>query len=269
MQSRNPAARSPEAAHKIITDNINVVYHLPRAYKAIDSVLTGELRRTLLAILNFTKAHEPIIYSQRYVYVIPGSVLTYKIRRRTTAGVSNRYLNFLCCTGLLDKIRQSDQAMLDINQDFLDKNPGIQNPMNVISIYRYTPQRLAKINASCDRLAAAGITPGNISHDHLCAAVLGDLARKVYYSNTKAVYERRSMAFANLVEIIDSLITDHGYTTKQQIRTAMQITDRELDKLWTIFRQQFREKYYYGAPNKEDTQKYGLSSRKWIIKIKI
>lgn len=257
--------RTAEAGRQILKDNRSVLYHLPRRYNNLHEILVGDLRADLFKILTYLSKIDPIIYKQKYVYFLPNSILTDKIRKKTTGSVSNRRLNYLCCIGLIRKVRQTAEDMIGINMEFLLENPHIKTPMSVVTVYRYTDSQLEKMNDRAGKLLDAKVTVGNLSHDRLMAAGLQDLADEVYYLNRDEVFYRRQQEIATMFNTLDQIIAEKGYASKRDLYRSLPYPEAEIDKLLKIFKNQFQERYSYKRPNSEERDKWDISGNGWKI----
>ena len=257
--------RTAEAGRQILKDNRSVLYHLPRRYNNLHEILVGDLRADLFKILTYLSKIDPIIYKQKYVYFLPNSILTDKIRKKTTGSVSNRRLNYLCCIGLIRKVRQTAEDMIGINMEFLLENPHIKTPMSVVTIYRYTDSQLEKMNDRAGKLLDAKVTVGNLSHDRLMAAGLQDLADEVYYLNRDEVFYRRQQEIATMFNTLDQIIAEKGYASKRDLYRSLPYPEAEIDKLLKIFKNQFQERYSYKRHNSEERDKWDISGNGWKI----
>lgn len=257
--------RTAEAGRQILKDNRSVLYHLPRRYNNLHEILVGDLRADLFKILTYLSKIDPIIYKQKYVYFLPNSILTDKIRKKTTGSVSNRRLNYLCCIGLIRKVRQTAEDMIGINMEFLLENPHIKTPMSVVTVYRYTDSQLEKMNDRAGKLLDAKVTVGNLSHDRLMAAGLQDLADEVYYLNRDEVFYRRQQEIATMFNTLDQIIAEKGYASKRDLYRSLPYPEAEIDKLLKIFKNQFQERYSYKRPNSEEREKWDISGNGWKI----
>lgn len=260
--------RSAEAGRQILRDNRTILYHLPKRYKNLNEILVGDLRSDLFKILTYLSKINPIIYKQRYVYFLPNSILTGKIRRKTTGSVSNRRLNYLCCIGLICKVQQTPEDMIGINMEFLLENPHIRTPMSVFTVYRYTDKQLEKMDKNAGRLLDAKMTVGNLSHDRLMAAGLEDLADEVYFLNSDEVFHRRQQAIEVVFRELDKIIAQKGYASKRELYQALPFPDLEIDKLLKIFKNQFQERYVYKRPNAEERSRWNITGDNWKIMVR-
>ena len=257
--------RSAESGRQILKENRRILYQLPKRYNNLNEIVVGDLRSDLFKILTYLSKIDPIIYKQKYVYFLPNSILTDKIRQKTTGSVSNRRLNYLCCIGLIRKVRQTVEDMIGINMEFLLENPHIKTPMSVITVYRYTDSQLEKMNDRAGRLLDAKVTVGNLSHDRLMAAGLQDLADEVYFMNRDEVFQRRQQEIATMFSTLDQIIAEKGYASKKDLYRSLPYPVAEIDKLLKIFKNQFQERYTYKRPNSEERDKWNISGNGWKI----
>ena len=219
-----------------------------------------------MSILSFCAKHEPIIYRQSYTYFLDANRIN-AIRHKTTKSVSNRHFNYLCCLGLLKKVPQYKGRMTRINQNFVEQTKQ-QHPINTVSILRYTPEKLEEIEQRAILLRKNKITAGNLSCDKLMACGLAELAKEVYPLNIKSSIYRKQKVYENVLEVAHQLCNRDGYTTKQAICEVTGMTKDTLHKLLTVFAQDWKKNFTYHAPNKEDKEKYNLTTNQWILKEK-
>lgn len=253
-----------EKANEIIEDNIYLIYHLPRRYKAIDYYLSGSLRHTLLSIFNFCKKHETIIYKNRYCYFFDTKTLTLKVRKRITSyGVSNRHINLLSALGFFDKLIQNNKQLTKINQNFLEKT----NRQRGISFFAIVDlkKRLDEIEERAKIFRLNKVTSGNISYAKL-ATFDHKLADKIYYSNNRKVPGIKAEEYQELKALLLFLVETNGYCTKEEIYNNLIYPDTEINKLLKIFKKDISDNFIYAPPTKADKEKYNLKSSKWIYK---
>ena len=266
MKTDNRAIRTADGARAIIEHNIYTIYHLPTRYQALNRALK-DVRQDLLSILNYIKDIEPIIYRQQYCWYLDNGALTNKVRKRTTKATSNRRLNYLFCIGVLRKIKQTEHNMIGINMEFMLES-GINRPMNVLTVYRYTDKELGKLENRAKILLEHGITAGNISRDKLVASGCIELADEVYYANSKTSIQRKDKLYNKLTLCLDTLISEQGYCTKSQLCIVLSWQRDKLDNIMRVYAMQWQQCYTYKAPNNTDIEQYGLLTKKWIIKKK-
>lgn len=254
--------RTPENGKKILQDNLYIIYHLSvHKYPYITRVMEP-VRKDLYDILNYFQKVNPIIYKQKYVWYIDTFHLTYRVRKKTTKCTSNKHFNYLCCTGLLRKVKQTKDDMLKINQQFLESTGRI-HPMNVFTIYKYTEIQLQKINERCKLLFTYNVTVGNISADRLRVVGLVHMATEVYFSNQKQSHANKLEQLNILFSNLDKYIGHYGYTTKDFIYGIM--SKSRVDNLFKIFKEKIAEKYNYRPPSQAEKIKFHLEDGKWII----
>ena len=64
---------------------------------------------------------------------------------------------------------------------------------------------------------------------------------------------------------MDFLIEQHGYTTKEEIYNNCLLPQKEIDKLFRIFKNELWKTRQYKAPNKQEKKLFGLNTGSWII----
>ena len=267
MNSR--AIRHPENFYKILDQNRKIIYHIPVKYKNLRTILAKEgmyssLRETLLNMYSFFMDIKPIIYRQKYVYYMDNGRLTTKVRGKTTLAVSNRHFNYLCCVGLLEKLKQTEDNRIGINDEFRIENPDKKHNINVFTIYRYTERRLEYMDKQAGILLNHKVTPGNISCDKLRASGLNDLAKQIYLNDIKS-FDRKERFKGDVFKAIDDEIESKGYTTKADLCTILGVSAWTIDKLFRTYKLQISERYLYKSPSLDDCEKYNLKNNHWIL----
>lgn len=260
---KKTAIRSAEGAKEIIEDNLQVIYHLPNKYEYTHKLLMP-VRRDLLKVLNFAKKVDPIIWHQKYVWFVDNTSLTYKIRKRTTASTSSRHFNFLCCIGLIRKVKQNEAEMIGINREFLLET-GKPRPMNVITVHRYTKKELEKIESRAKLLYEKKVTAGNISRDKLVASGLENLASEVYFANTDKALQSKKIQWQQVVKVMEQRCDEQGFTTKAEICRYLDLSKDSLNELMKVFKLQFAADFEYKSSKKEQRERLGITSPHWII----
>lgn len=257
------AIRTPEGAKTIIEDNIQILYHIPKKYKYLNQMIEP-VKHDVLRILQYIKNVDPIIWKQKYVWYLDNGALTYKVRKKSTTATSNRHFNYLCCMGLLNKIKQTKENMINVNMEFMIETNS-KMPMNVFSVYRYTDKELQRIEERSKKMSENKITSGNISKDKLIAADLKELAEEVYFSNSKKSFQKKEIELKKVLDFIEKQCTTVGFTTKNEICSNLNISKDKLDSLFKIFKKQISDKYNYKAASKEQKQLFNITTKKWII----
>lgn len=258
---------SVQSGQEIARRNLQRVYHLPKRYEAINKYLTtGTLRDTLYRIFNYIKDKQIIIDKHRYEFLLDTKSLTYKVRKRNGGdGTSNRHFNLLCSIGLINRVYQSSHKdiLLDANREFLKKSKH-RRPINVFSFREYTDSELDRIEERASRLLAAGVTIGCVSYNYLALNGCEDIANEVYFSNNRNAPDRKKVEVDDLLLVMELLTERDGYTTRDIVKENLVIKDKELDKLFRIFKSQIEELYTYRPPTKEQIQRWNLRNRKYI-----
>lgn len=256
-----------ESVNKIIKTNRAVVYHVPAAYPYIKAYLDVELKSTILAVYRFiNRLDELIIYRNRFCFFMDSKRLTYGVRKKAGGeATSSRYINLLCAIGLLNKQYQSAEDTIEINRLFMAES-GATRPINVFYIRKYSERELERIEGRAERLYHAGITRGNISFNNLILHGLRDIATEVYPMNDRTAPERKLDELADLIQCIDFLISEQGYTTRQQVHEYLPINDREIDKLFKLFKGDLEQVYSYSRPTAQDKAEFNLIDNKFIYK---
>ena len=260
------AIRTPDGAREIIEYNINVLYHLPKQYKNLEKALIN-VRKDLYDILHFCQDNDPIIWHQKYVWFIDNDRLTEVVRKRTTYSTSNKHFNYLCCIGALNKLKQTENNMTGVSATFLlnEREKGKIRPPNTFTVYRYTSKKLAEMDGRAAQLLEHKITSGNISNDKLKASGCQELAEEVFYANSETSIQNKTRKFKKVLEQILRLCDHKGYTDKKELCSSLGWSRNRLDKFLNVFKEQWQQEYQYKAPNKQETEKYNLKSKSWII----
>lgn len=259
------ALRKPENAKKIIQDNIYTLYHLNDKKYMYLTLMLKDIKKELLQILHFLENIDPIIYKQAYVWYLDNNALTKKIRKKTTKDTSNKHLNYLCALGVIRK--RIDGAEVGINREFMLETDR-KNHMNIITVYRYTEKQLDQIEQRAKQLHDNRVTQGNISFNKLMANNCENLAHEIYYRNSDKSIRKKDKEYSKLIEKIEKLINEKGYTTKADVYKATDLSDKEINKLFVIYKSRLWQQYTYKPPTRHDTQTFKLKNRKWIIKRK-
>lgn len=259
------AVRTTEGARAIIEYNKNIIYHLPKKYMNLEKALK-DVRRDLLKLFKFCMEKEPIPWHQKYAWHIDNKRLT-DLRKRTTRATSNKHFNYLCCLGAVTKLKQTDKDMTGVNMTFLlnERENGKIRPINTFTICRYTEKKLAEMEQRAAELLKYKITPGNISNDKLKASGCENLAKEVYYANSEKSLQNKENEFQEVLEQLEKLCTDKGYTNKKELCSSLDWKRDKLDKFLNIFKDIWQQLYQYKAPTKADAEKYNLKSKSWII----
>lgn len=261
--------RSQDNAKAIIEHNIYVIYHLQKRYKNIHYVLETDqdrqpLRNLLLKILNFSKNTMPVIWNQRYVNHIDNNRVTYEFRKNQSTGTASRYFNYLCAMGFLKKQQQTPGSMTRINEEFL-KETNKPRPINVISIPKYTKEYLQQVESRTQLLKEHQVTRGNISRNRLMAAGLQQLANEVYPLNVKKSFPNKQELYLRLEQVIDKALKEQGYINIAQVAAALEMPEKDVKAIKSMFAEEFNKKYRYGATTAAQAEKYNIPTKKWII----
>lgn len=253
-------------AKEIIAENQEVIYHLSKTkYPSLDYYLTGSLYHTLLDVLKFIKSVNVIIYKHKYVFYLDNNHLTHGVRKKICGtATSSRHINLLCAIGLINKQFQNAEDMLDINKNFLNQNKDKKRPVNVFYFRRYTDEELRRCEDRAKLLRAAGVTSGNMSFNILCVNGLKEIAYEVYPMNDRSAPSKKEEEFEMMLEVMKFLIDMQGYATRQQIKDNMLLPDKEIDKLFRIYRSRLKTIYTYGRPTADQMEEWKLEDKKYI-----
>lgn len=266
-EEKSKGYRNIENGKEKVIEDINVIYHLPKGYKHIHKCLDdpkSPVRKDLLDILNYLKKKDPIIYHQQYVYYLDTTSLTAKVRKKTTRGTSNRHFNFLCALGFFHKVPQTEDDMLYINLEMLIET-GSRRPMNVITVPLYTDEVLDRIDQTAKLFIDSKVTPGNISNDKLKAVGLTDLAKRIFPVNSKKSYLNKLEQKKQLEKIIKTAMQTKGYIYMKQVAGEMNLSEKEVKKIWNTFKSDLEDRYRYGATTAVQAKKFNIPAKKWVI----
>lgn len=256
-----------ESAKTIIEYNRNILYHVPAKYKYINEYLKGSLRETLFAVFKFISDKQIIIANHKYIFFADNKTLTYKVRKKSSGeATTSRHMNLLCALGLFNKQYQSKykDELINVNRNFFNENPEKKRSINVYSFRKYDSQELKRINERAERLLNVNVTTGNFCQSMLACHGLEDLANESLPSNNRNAPERKITEFQELLYVMDYIVDAQGYATKQSVRDNLLIDDKELDKLFKIFRQDIADSFNYKRPTKVQMQRWGLTTLKFI-----
>lgn len=137
--------------------------------------------------------------------------------------------------------------------------------INTYTFEEYTKEYLTEIDKRAGILLENGVTPHNISFNLLCAKGLEDIAHEVYPTMHDNAFKKKERECKRLLSCIEDKCTINGYTTKQELTSALQIKREELDKLFRIFKDTIKERYSYKAPNRIEKDTFDLQDNTWII----
>lgn len=264
-------------AREIIDSNREIIRKLSiNKYKYINQVLSKSgIKELLFAVYSYVRERNFFIYRRKYVFFITTNNIN-KIRQRTTKSVSNRYINYLCCAGLINKQYQhlDNNGLLEytrltgVNINHLQSNQK-KRPINHFYFRAYTEKELNRLEKRSRRLIENGITPGNLSFNRLMANNCEDIAKEVYPELSENIYEKKSREYKQIIAFISKKIEEKGYTTKKEIEDGSGVSATEIEKIFRIYKKDFGGSstgdYWYKAPNNEDRKKYGYKGNKWII----
>jgi hypothetical protein len=275
IHNTNMAYLKRDNIDKIIEDNRQKLYHLSKKkYPCINHYLNTSLYDTLLKTMKFIKKVRVIIEKGKYIFFIDSIRLTYAVRKKNGGtGTSNRHINLLCAIGLLNKLPQNkdEEDTLRINKDFLRKQATLASPRKIAPINTfyfkpYTEQELQRCEERASRLMQAGVRAGNMSFNMLSINGLEDIADEVYPLNNRSAPERKNAEFKTLLYVIEFLIEQQGYATRQQVTDTLsiEIEKKEIERVFRIYRAQLAERYNYKRPTAEQVSQWFLPDHKFI-----
>ena len=258
-----------ETGRKAIRDNRKILYHIPPRYEALRHYLSphAPLRGTFFAVLKFILSVNVIIDDHKYLFFASTKKLAYGIRRRHGEQTANRHMNMLCAMGLFTKqgnqYRESEK-LIQANKDFFAKHPEAEYAINVFAYKRYTPKELDRIEGRCKRLMAANVTAGNFSQAMLVLHGLEDISREVLPNNYPDAPKKKEDEYTDLLMVLDGIIANQGYATRQQVKDNLLFRDSEIDKLFKLFRADIMEVYNFKRPTKEQMERWGLKTLTYV-----
>ena len=275
------------AAQKILKKNLSKLYKLnSRRYMELQGAIRGELGEFLRGIFNFWMKRETCMLKRgKMVYFLGTRKATYAIRKKTTTGVTNRWLNYLCALGLLKKTKLTvgytrRSAKIAVRRT-KKRNRNSRVPMylrdmirdlNTFEVQEYTPELLDLSNERAKLLKMKNITSGNISYNMLALNGLGDIAEEVYLERRYLSEEKKLRECRLLVKYMDSLIERNGYVTKAALYELMDslhgINKNEVDRLFVLFQNELWLTRIYKPPTQNEVEKFGLKNREYIMVFK-
>lgn len=250
----------------IIAKNRTVLYGIYRSkYHHIRDCLTESLLHDLRQIYSYILKNGVIRVDGKYTFFMDTNKVRTIIGVKTRS-TANKHINYLCAMGMINKLKQTQKSMTEINKNFLASNPG-KRPINNFYIKEYSEEELDRINTRCKALLEAKIKQGSLSYIRLIAVGLGDLANEIYMNGIEG-YNNKVDNMQDILTVLDAIIADKGYATKQDIKDNLLIKDSMVDDVWSIFRKQRSDIYDYKRPDRKVKEKYGLSGYGWIITTK-
>lgn len=267
-----------EIGKKIIERNKYYINHTPKKYKYLRKALEHDgIRLLLLKILSFAIKHELFLYKQEYTVYIPTKILN-KIRHRTTKATSNRYVNYLCALGVINKRyqkmiysdfeRQATKDLTNISIAYQEKYWLSIPPNHFYFRAYYKNDELDRIEARAKRLIENKIKPSNISKNMLITNNCADIAEEIYFNNLIDNSEKKRQEYKILKSFIEKRIQEQGYTTKQDVKDNIKMPAAEIDNLFQLYKRELWQRFNYKSPNKAEKERFNLSKsfKKWIIK---
>lgn len=281
-EERNKQART------ILEFNRKKLYKIAKKkFRYLDECLDEYVKDFLLDIIAYWLKKDCIAYgSHPLVYFLGTAKATYVVRKKSSTDVTSRYLNYLCALGLLKKLPQNvdytlpgkpcrrrymrKQQITIVNRNMMRFKSFTINPINTFEVFKYTTEELEACNERAKRLLSAKITRGNISYNQLAINGLQDIAEEIYLENRDLTVEKKEREYEYLNQCIDLLLDTKGYTTKQDIYNHCYscIEEKELDKLFKIYKNDLWKDKSYKRPSKAEKAEYGLQDDTWIIKRK-
>lgn len=271
--------RKARAINELLAYNKRILYKLSDKYQRLDALnwyigtdsaltRTPYLRETLLAVYRFIEDKQLWwLSSDGFVFFVDTARLTHKVRGKSCGyATSNHHINLLCAIGLFEKLNQdaTDSDYERMLKPIL-KPKDKKRPVNAFMIRKYDAAALEEMERRAKLLRAAKVTSGNLSYNYLCINASEAIANEIYYANSKAAPDKKRREWLDLRAVIDFMLEEQGYTNKEQIKSNSVLTDREIDKLFVIYKETLRTEYNYKQPTAQQMLDYGLSNRHWII----
>lgn len=259
-----------ENAQSIIRRNLYTIQHLPKKYINLNRILQNQrIRYFLYDIFNYIKDKDVVIYRHKYCYHLDTFTLT-KLRHKSSIGTTSRYVNYLCCIGLLNKQYQNPSDinnMTHINASFKLHNCE-KNIINVFYIREYNKKELNRLERRADKLLKNNITQSKICNKILRINGLDDIAKEVYFSNTYKSLKKDEKDYNLINKRMKELCDEQGYIHKEVLYEIIELSKKRIDFLIKLYKKQLQEVYIYKRPNKYEKIKYGLKTNKFIYILK-
>lgn len=271
--------QTTDEAKKILASNQQKLKRLnSRKYLYLCGLLRSDVGKFLDDILSYWLKRDKCIRNIKGnpFFFLGTHAATFKVRRRTTTAVSNRWLNYLCAVGLLTKSRYNTQftagklkltdksrrqKMTKSQRQKLKLNI---KPINTFKVIAYNPDLFKACEERVRLLKAKGITPGNISYLTLTENGLRDIAKEVFLEERLLAEEKKQREYEELVGLLDSLIDLNGYTTKQEVKDNSRLPDKEIDTLFKLYGKRLKQTRKYKPPTQAEIELFGLTDRKFI-----
>ncbi len=267
---------------------------LKHKYPCLRKALTPELYQFLLDVIAFWLSREKslnTVYDKHYyTYFLGTQKGTVDVRARTTQGVTNRYISYLCALGLLEKNHQIirykpnrrilNRCITKVNANFLKyktetygKQFANLHPINSFLVIPYTPEYLDVCEQRAAALLQQNITQGNISYNMLAVNDLEDLAVTVYGKHRPYSTAKKYKQFAILKTCMNDLASEKGYTTKAEIYQSVNnylsddckpLSERDLKILFRIFKNHIARVWIYKPAAAEERRRYDYHENRWI-----
>ena len=222
----------------------------PNAYHYL-----GRLKLDLIRFYEYISDKQILTADHCYCFIIDNVRLTRDVRQKYGSGdqpKTNKRFNLLCALDFLRKYRGK-------NLRILDQIEGRHKP-NVYTIRLYTDAQLKKIEKRAEILRTAGITVTNFSADNLRnARIPEDIVRSALPYNSPNTLSRaeKEEEYKTLTAVIDDQIQKDGYTTRQNLLQWFS-NEKELTKIMSEHRGEFRQRYRYNRPTKDHKSLFNL-----------
>lgn len=212
------------------------------------------------------KVDNPLYINGRYVFFLDSGTLTKKVRKKDkrSRSTSNRHINLLSAIGYFPKCKEAP----DILAEYKQKNK-LRRTINAFYMPKLTDEYLQKCEQTAAGLQASGITSGNVSYNQLMLNEQADRGNETYLHNNRRAPDRKEAEAETLFMLMDTVIADKGYCSKSDIEEQLpDVSPKELEKLYRIFKRHLQERYSYKCPTKAQMKLYNLPDRKYIFTVK-
>ena len=200
--------------------------------------------------LTVQSAHELIEYNRKVIYHLPrryhylNSYLTSSLRETAL-----KVLSFL-----------SDKQIIIADHQYLFI---FSNRYLTHNIRRKTSR--AESNRQMNLLCAIGLFEKYTELLDINKTFLENAKRPVLPLNRQSAPARKLDEYEELCAVMDFLISEQGYCTKEQIKNNILLNDKEIDKIFKIFKNYIELRYCYRKANKTDKNRFKLENYQHIF----
>jgi len=176
--------------------------------------------------------------------------------------------------GLFDVIPQSRldyENLTEVNKNFI-KSTDSNYPINTIAIREYNTKRLELMEERSRRIIQNRITVSNMGFVMLVENGFEDIATSIYPNNVTLSVDKKRDQFFTMCEVIDTIISEQGYATRQQINNELLnipgFSDWNIERVYKIYKSTLLEYFTYKRPSRIKKDRYGLETNKYIFERK-